>query len=160
MKSPLIEFGPVVLAIILVILALRIGYCGARGTLTQPEDWSAVEKKSGRWSAWAFALASLVSVLIAGYVATRVPWVDNLPALLGRPQVVSGRPTWAQSTWPYLFTFPISPGLLAAVVTDPWTNRLISFRGPRDLILRAAPAFALAGAIFSIWHSLVALAAK
>jgi hypothetical protein len=146
-------------SILVAVLLTRIAWLWPRGGLSQPEDWSSAERFWGRVSSWTFALAALLSGLTAAYAATRVPWVDNFSALLGMPAVVNGRPTWFQSTASYLFIFPLSLGVLAGAMTDPWTLQRISFRGPRDLVLRAAPVFALIAATYSIWHSVVALSA-
>jgi len=142
----------------LVILSIRIVWYRER--LTQPEGWTAVEKAQARVAALALATAALASGLTAAYVATRVPWVDNLPALFATPpQPVAGTPPAPVSTAAYLFLIPIMVGFFAAMLIDPWGARHVSFRGSRLLVLRAIPVVALLATAYSVWHSISALSA-
>jgi hypothetical protein len=107
-----------------------------------------------------FAAAALISGLVALYVAMRVPWVENLPALLPNPpQVVAAKQPMPISTAVYLFTLPLALAVFGAMLADPWGAQLVRFRGSRESSLRALPAIGLIAAAYSVWHSFGALAA-
>ena len=148
-----------VMVAVLAVFLPRIIWFWCHGRLSQPADWSPAERMWGRIAACTFAIAAVVCGLTAAYVATRVPWVENLPGLLGRPTVVNGKPTWQQSTASYLFLGPAALGAFAAWMTDPWGVERMSFRGPRDIALRVLPAIALIAAAYSMWCSIGALSA-
>jgi hypothetical protein len=141
------------------LLGMRLAWLWLGGRLDQPADWTADERFYGRLAAAGMAMAALAAGLTAAYVATRVPWVDNFTGLLGRPPIVNGRPTLSQSTGSYLFRTPLGMALAAIALTDPVGLRFVSFRGPRDLVLRALPLIGLALAAHSISVSIGALAA-
>jgi hypothetical protein len=105
------------------------------------------------------AIAAIAAGVMAAYVATRVPWIDNFTGLLGRPPIVHGRPTLSQPTGAYLFGTPLHIALAAIALTDPLALRIMRFRGPRGLVLRVIPLIALALAVYSISVSIGALAA-
>jgi hypothetical protein len=106
------------------------------------------------------AIEALASGATAGYVATRVPWVADLPALFAvPPAVVAGRHPTPISTATYLFTIPLGLGLAAAMLTDPWGVTVMRYKGPRDLVLRALPWIGLVLTAWSISRSLDALSA-
>ena len=152
------DLGLLAMSAILLVLTGRILWLHDR--LEQPADWSEAERHYGRRLAWSFAIAALVSGAIALYVASYVPWVENLPALLADPpKIVAGREPHHISTATYLFTMPVALGLGAASLTDPRVVRNLSFRGPRDLVLRAFPLLAFGLCIYSASHSLAALSA-
>jgi hypothetical protein len=143
---------------ILLVLTGRILWLHDR--LEQPADWSKAERHYARRLAWSFAIAALASGVIALYVALCVPWVENLPALLAdSPAIVAGKVPHQISTAAYLFMMPVALGLGAASLTDPRVVKTLSFRGPRDLVLRAFPLVALGLCIHSISQSLAALSA-
>jgi len=111
-------------------------------------------------SGMGFAAAALISGLVALYVAMRVPWVENLPALLPNPpQVVAAKQPMPISTAVYLFTLPLALAVFGAMLADPWGAQLVRFRGSRESSLRALPAIGLIAAAYSVWHSFGALAA-
>ena len=144
---------------LMTILLARIVWLWPHGRLTQPGDWSSKERFWGRVSAWAWMGAAVFSGLAAAYTATRVPWVDNFSVLLGQPPVVNGRPSWTESTASYLFGWPLAFGIVGAAMTDPWTLGHMTFRGPRELVLRFLPAMAACVTLYSIWRSIGALSA-
>jgi hypothetical protein len=152
------DIGLLAMSAILLVLTGRILWL--RDRLEQPADWSENERYYGRRLAWSFAIAAVVSGVIALYVASCVPWVENLPALLANPpQIVAGREPHHISTAAYLFTMPVALGLCAASLTDPRVVQMLSFRGPRDLVLRAFPLFAFGLCIYAVSRSLAALSA-
>jgi hypothetical protein len=136
---------------LMIILLGRILWLWPHGQLTQPEDWSSKERFWGRVTAWAWMGAAIFSGLAAVYTATRVPWVDNFSVLLG--------PGWTESTTSYLFSWPLSFGIVGAAMPDPWTLGHIRFRGSRELVLRFLPAMAACVTFYSIWRSIGALSA-
>jgi hypothetical protein len=142
------------------VLIVRIGWFSSRGELLLPQDWSPAERFWGRLAASGLGLAALVCGLTAVYVAMRVPWVENFPALLANPpKVVAGREPAHISTASYLFAMPVALGVCAAMLTDPWGSGVITFRGPRALALRVLPAIGLAVCGMSLWRSVEALSA-
>jgi hypothetical protein len=139
----------------LVVLLIRITWFWSAGRLSQPPEWNATERYWGRLVAGAFTAGALVSGITAVYVATRVPWVDNLSSLLGPHQAV------AMSTAAYLFLLPLSLAVFAAMHIDAWGVRQIRFKGAlsRTANMRAAILIGLFGAAYSIWFSIGALSA-
>jgi hypothetical protein len=140
----------------LVVLLIRMTWFWSAGRLSGHPEWTATERHWGRLVAGAFAAGALVSGITAVYVATRVPWVDNLSSLLAQaPQGV------AMSTAAYLFSLPLSLAVFAAMHIDPWGVRQIRFKGAlsRTANMRAAILIGLFGAAYSIWLSIGALSA-
>ena len=143
---------------ILLVLTARILWL--RDRLEQPADWSDDERYYGRRLAWSFAIAALISGVIALYAASCVPWVENLPALLANPpKIVAGKEPHHISTAAYLFMMPVALGLAAASLTDPRVVQIIRFRGPRDLVLRAFPLVAFGLCVYAVSRSLDVLSA-
>ena len=142
-------------------LALLIGRTlWLRDQLGFPRDWSIEEQQLGCIAAFAFAAAAVASALVAGYVASIVPWVENFPALLPNPShAVAGREPAHVSTATYLFNMPVGLGIAAAMLVEPKGNKRLSFRGRRDLVLRLLPLPAIGIGTYSIWRSLDALSA-
>jgi hypothetical protein len=148
------------LAMSTILIALVARIVWLRDRLKQPVDWSPEERRHGRILAWSLAAAALISGLVAAYVAARVPWVDNLPAMFpDAPHVVAGREPLHISTAWYLFSEPVGLGLFGAWLTDPWAVARLSFRGPRDLVLRTFPLFAFGLGLHAVWKSIHALRA-
>ena len=141
------------------LLVARLAWLWQGGRLVQPVDWTADERFYGKLAAASMAIAAIAAGVMAAYVATRVPWIDNFTGLLGRPPIVHGRPTLSQPTGAYLFGTPLRIALAAIALTDPLALRIMRFRGPRDLVLRVIPLIALALAVYSINVSIGALAA-
>jgi len=144
----------------IAVLTVRIVLFAVKGGVPQPATWSDQEKVWGRQAAWTLGLCGLAAVLTAAYVASRVPWVENFPALLAHPPVaVAGRQPWHISTWSYLFGYPLGLLVFAAVLVDPWTATKLSFRTSREWSLRMLPILAIIFAVISIWQSIDALSA-
>jgi hypothetical protein len=152
--SELVEIWVWFLSAALVILVARIAWFWANGRLSQPADWNATERYLGRLAASACAVGALASGFTAVYVATRVPWVDNLPALLAGPSE-----TAAISTAAYLFTLPLALAVFAAMLTDPSGVQQVRFKGSREASMRVTIVLAFLAAGYSVWHSIGALAA-
>jgi hypothetical protein len=116
----------------LAVFGARIAWFWSAGRLSQPADWSAAECFWERLAAAVIAIAALASGVTAGYVATQVPWVADLPRLFAvPPAVVAGRHPMPISTASYLFTMPLGLGLVAAMLTDLWGVTVMRFKGPR-----------------------------
>jgi hypothetical protein len=163
-ESVLNTVFPTILDIQTLVLSAALGALGARiawlwfaGRLSQPTNWSAAECRWARFAAAGLAIAALASGVTAGYVATQVPWVADLPTLLAAPPAVVKQPPI--STASYLFTMPLALGFFAAMLTDPWGATMMRFRGRRDLVLRALPLIGLVLAVWSISRSIDALSA-
>ena len=162
MFSELFEIWVWFLTATLVVLLTRIAWFWASGHLSHPADWNSTERRLGRLAALAFAFGALASGLVAAYVAARVPWVDNLPALLpGASETVADRQPAAISTAAYLFMLPLAIAVFAAMLTDPWGVQQVRFKGPQSravsMLVMTALAFLAAG--YSIWRSIGSLAA-
>jgi hypothetical protein len=141
-----------------VILA-RQSWLRSRGELTPFSGWTTVEHYWRRISAWAFTAAGLVSLAVAAYAASRVPWTGDLARVIGDHATPQVRPHLAQSTFSYLFGGPVSLIAGAVFLTDPWFQAHAYFRGPRELVLRLLPIAAVAGTIYSISTAITALSA-
>ena len=160
MFPAILDIQVLVFSAALAVLGARIAWLWSAGRLSQPADWSAAERLWGRLAAAVIAIPALASGVTAGYVATQVPWVADLPRLFAvPPAVVAGRHPMPISTASYLFTMPLGLGLVAAMLTDPWGVTVMRFKGPRDLVLRALPLIGLVLAVWSISRSLDALSA-
>jgi hypothetical protein len=158
--STILDIQVLVFSTALAVFGARIAWFWSAGRLSQPADWSAAERFWGRVAAAVLAIEAFASGITAGYVATQVPWVADLPALLAvPPAVVAGRHPMPISTASYLFTVPLGLGLIAAMLTDPWGVTVLRYRGPRELILRALTVIGLIATGWSISHSLDALSA-
>jgi hypothetical protein len=156
----ILDIQVLVFSAALAVLGARIAWFWSAGRLSQPADWSETECFRGRLASAGLAIAALASGLTAGYVATKVPWVADLPSLLAvPPAVVAGRQPMPISTASYLFTMPLGLGLFAAMLTDPWGVTMMRFKGPRGLVLGALPLIGLVLAAWSISRSLDALSA-
>jgi hypothetical protein len=156
----ILDIQVLVFSAALAALGARIAWFWSAGRLSQPTDWSAAECRWGRFAAAGLAVAALASGVTAGYVATQVPWVADLPTLFAAQRaVVAGKQPMPISTASYLFTMPLVLGLFAAMLTDPWGVTMMRFKGPRDLVLRALPLIGLVLAAWSISRSLHALSA-
>jgi hypothetical protein len=154
----LLDLWLIMLSVLLIMLVGRAVWLRER--LSFPPDWSVDEQRFANTAILAFAAAACISAAAATYAASLVPWVENFPALLPHPpQTVAGRAPAHISTWFYLFAIPVSLGVVAGVLIDPWANRRLSFRGPRDLVLRLAPLLAIGLGYYSISRSIEALSA-
>jgi len=150
------------LAAVQAVLLMRLAWFWVNGRLSQPADWNSTERYLGRQAAIAFAVGAVVSGSTAIYVAMRVPWVDNLPALLSDPpHAVAGREPLAISTAAYLFTIPLALAVFAAILTDPTLAARMRFKGlqSRAVNMRVTIVLALLATAYSVWHSIGVLTA-
>jgi hypothetical protein len=146
------------LCVLLVALITRAIWL--RDRLGFPPDWNADEQHYAQIATFAFVAAALASAAVATYAASIVPWVNDLPSLTSHPpQLVRGRAPAPISTASYLFGIPVTLGVVAGMLVDPAANRRLSFRGPRDIVLRLCPLLAIGFAAYSIWRSIDALSA-
>jgi hypothetical protein len=156
----ILDIQVLVLSAALAVLGARIAWFWSAGRLSRPTVWSAAECFWGRFAAAVLAIEALASGVTAGYVATQVPWVADLPALFAVPAaVLAGKQPMPISTASYLFTMPLGLGFFAAMLTDPWGVTMVRFRGPRDLVLRVLPLIGLVLTAWSLSRSLDALSA-
>lgn len=154
----LFDLWLILLSMLLIVLIGRAVWLRER--LSFPPDWSVDEQRFACTAVFAFAAAACGSAAVATYTASIVPWVENFPALLPHPpQIVAGREPTHISTVFYLFAIPIGLGVVAGMLIDPWANRRLSFRGPRDLVLRLSPLLAVGLGYYSISRSIEALSA-
>ena len=73
-----------ILSVVLAVLVVHILYVGRTGKLTGPGHGPPRTGAGCAWARWCLRRAgAIVSGLVAAYVATRVPWVSDLPTLLG-----------------------------------------------------------------------------